>query len=58
MVCKRVDRTQQAFTEGSYSLNKLIESYITQEYNRTPNMAEVGMRLKVDPRTIKKYLSQ
>ncbi|MGK0241041.1 MAG: hypothetical protein ACI92G_004532, partial [Candidatus Pelagisphaera sp.] len=53
-----VDRTQQAFTEGSYSLNKLIESYITQEYNRTPNMAEVGMRLKVDPRTIKKYLSQ
>lgn len=53
-----VDRTQQAFTEGSYSLNKLIESYITQEYNRTPNMTEVGMRLKVDPRTIKKYLSQ
>ncbi|MBL4576513.1 MAG: sigma-54-dependent Fis family transcriptional regulator [Opitutaceae bacterium] len=51
-----ISQSQQAFTDGAYSLNELLKTYVTQEYNRTPNMAEVGMRLKVDPRTIKKYL--
>lgn len=53
-----IKQTQQAFTEGSYSLNELIKTYVIQEYERTPSLSEVGMRLRADPRTIKKYLQR
>jgi len=49
---------QNAFAHGGYTLSQLIETYVTQEYQRTPNLSEVGMRLQADPRTIKKYLSK
>jgi len=52
-----VNQSNDAFSCGTYTLNQLIESYVTQEYNRTPSLSEVGMRLQADPRTIKKYLS-
>ncbi len=41
---------------GALSMDELIGYYVRQEYARTPSLAEVGMRLKVDPRTVKKYL--
>lgn len=53
-----VNQSQEAFTRGTFTLNQLIETYVNQEYDRTPNLSEVGMRLRADPRTIKKYLQQ
>ncbi len=49
---------QDAFVRGAYTLNGLIEAYVSQEYRRTPSLSEVGMRLQADPRTIKKHLNQ
>ena len=53
-----LNETQDAFESGKFTLNQLLASYVRQEYNRTPSLSEVGMRLQVDPRTIKKHLSQ
>lgn len=41
---------------GGLTLDELIGFYVRQEYSRTPSLVEVGLRLKVDPRTVKKYL--
>ncbi len=46
---------EQAATQ-QWSLNQLISTFIQQEYTRTPNLAQVADRLKVDRRTVKKYL--
>jgi len=42
---------------GRLSLNELCAAYIHQEYQRSPQLAEVGLRLKIDPRTVRKYLN-
>jgi len=41
---------------GRYTLNGLIGAYVKQEYERTPSLAEVGKRLRADPRTVRKHL--
>lgn len=45
-----------AVRSGELDLEALISLVVNQEYAKTPSFAEVAYRLKVDPRTVKKYL--
>ena len=49
-------RVLTAVRSGELDLEALISLVVNQEYAKTPSFAEVAYRLKVDPRTVKKYL--
>ena len=52
-----MDSALKPFLDGEYTLNQLMATYVSQEYRRTPNLTEVGVRLDADRRTVKKYLN-
>jgi len=43
---------------GRLTANELLSRYVTQLYEKTPNYEELGRRLELDRRTVKKYVSE
>lgn len=46
----------RAWEEGSFTAEALLARYVADQYARTPNYEELGRRLGLDRRTVKKYL--
>ena len=51
------DRMTISFREGGLSLEEICRLYCTHVYDRVGSYAETARRLKIDRRTVKKYLT-
>lgn len=45
-----------AWSRGEFTAEELLARYVAEQYARIPNYEELGRRLKLDRRTVKKYL--
>ncbi len=46
-----------AWSRGEFTAEELLARYVADQYALTPNYEELGRRLKLDRRTVKKYLA-
>jgi DNA-binding NtrC family response regulator len=53
----RENQLQAALREGSLTLEQLCRIYCTHIYSRTGSYVETARRLKIDRRTVKKYVN-
>lgn len=44
------------WARGEFTAEELLARYVAEQYAKTPNYEELGRRLKLDRRTVKKYL--
>jgi len=49
---------QMRFERGDYTASQLLTEYVTRLYRDNPNYEELGRRLQLDRRTIKKYVRE
>lgn len=55
-VLRTDDRLPASLREGTLSLEALCRYYCTRIYERAGSFAETARRLKIDRRTVKKYV--